>query len=255
MTIAIIAARGGSKRLPRKNIKLFCGIPLLAWSIIQAKSSKYIDEVYVTTDDNEIADVAVEYGAKVIMRPDWVDADFAAANRPFIHAMKMLKAIHGDIFNEVLTILPTTPLNKPGDFDIGIEEYRKLGCDTMGPLRPIRETVVLEKTHPRRCRMALFDKGYKYLGEASGWVVTNPNWYIAFNSEISDLDSVLNEKENWPALERYFFPVEYWQYADVDTLEEFEFAEVVMEHFILKGRKYNEVYKYIENNILPFGGD
>ena len=255
MTIALIAARGGSRRLPRKNIKSFCGIPLLAWSILQARSCKYVDECYVTTDDDEIEDIAVEYGAKVIRRPDWKDANEAAANRPFIHAMKLLRERFGESFNEVLTILPTTPLNKPGDFDLGIEEYRKWGCDTIRPLRPMRETVILKKTHPRRCRTDLFDKGYKYLGEAGGWVVTSPDWYINFNSEFSDLDADLNDMENWPAAESYFFPVEYWQYADVDTLEEFEFAEVVMEHFILKGRRYDEVYKIIETKPLPFNGD
>jgi pseudaminic acid cytidylyltransferase len=58
MNVAIIPARGGSKRLPRKNIRMFCGKPLVAWSIIQALNSYFIDDVYVSTDDQEIAEIA-----------------------------------------------------------------------------------------------------------------------------------------------------------------------------------------------------
>ena len=255
MTIALIAARGGSKRLPRKNIKLFCGIPLIAWSILQARSSKYIDECYVTTDDDEIESISIKYGAKVIRRPDWKDANEAAANRPFIHAIEILKEKYGDKFNEVLTILPTTPLNKPGDFDLGIEAFRKYGPHWIGPLRPMREAVIYKKTHPQYCVCELFSKGYKHLGEAGGWTISDPNYYLSFNKEISDLDADLNDMDNWVARERFFFPVEYWQYADVDTLEEFEFAELVMNYYILKGRKYDEVYKVIDTKPLPFNGD
>lgn len=235
MTIAIIVARGGSKRLPRKNILPFCGHPLVAWAIIQAKCSVEIDDVFVSTDDDEIEEVALKYQARVIRRPDWPDADLVAANRPFIHAMGILKGLYPD-FDTVLTILPTTPLNLPGDFDKGIKLYRDYGCDWIRPLRPLRELVVVKKTHPFRCRTDIFDKGYHYLGEAGGWVVTSPEWYMRFNAEISDLDEKLNRMDEWAARESYFFPVESWQYADVDTAEEFELGEILMEHFILKGK-------------------
>jgi len=68
MTIAVIIARGGSKRLPRKNLRPFCGHPLVSWAIVQAKSSRLIEEVYVSTDDDEIEEVSLKYGAKVIRR-------------------------------------------------------------------------------------------------------------------------------------------------------------------------------------------
>ena len=71
MKIAIIPARGGSKRIPRKNIKLFCGKPIIAWSIQAAINSKCFDKVIVSTDDLEIAEIAGSFGAEIpFMRPE-----------------------------------------------------------------------------------------------------------------------------------------------------------------------------------------
>ncbi len=78
MKVAIIPARGGSKRIPRKNIKEFCGKPMIAWSIEAALKSGCFDRVIVSTDDQEIADVAQQYGAQVpFMRPAELSDDYA----------------------------------------------------------------------------------------------------------------------------------------------------------------------------------
>ena len=76
--ICLIPARGGSKRIPRKNIKDFHGKPIIAWSIIAAKSSELFDEVYVSTDDDEIAEISSRYGANIpFMRPNSISDDYA----------------------------------------------------------------------------------------------------------------------------------------------------------------------------------
>lgn len=70
MKLCVIPARGGSKRVPRKNIREFCGIPMIAWSIRAAQASDCFDQIIVSTDDSEIADVASQWGAHVpFMRP------------------------------------------------------------------------------------------------------------------------------------------------------------------------------------------
>lgn len=244
MTAAIIAARGGSKRLPRKNVRPFCGIPLVGWAIIQSRCSQHIDKVYVSTDDDEIADISRSYRAEVIRRPDWPDADQVAANRPFIHAITEIGKVYGEEFKEVLTILPTTPLNMPGDFDAAIECYRNHGCDRVSPLIPQRETVLYKRMTATKARFDLMSKHYKYLGEAGGWVVTSPKWYLTYAGEISDLDSDLNNMDNWSCRETSYWEAQYWQYADVDTLEEFQLAELLMEHYILKGEEAGPYYAY-----------
>ena len=79
MPIAIIPARGGSKRIPRKNIREFCGMPMIAWSIKAAKESQCFDHIIVSTDDKEIASVAETYGASVpFLRPRTLADDYTA---------------------------------------------------------------------------------------------------------------------------------------------------------------------------------
>lgn len=106
-TIAIIPARGGSKRLPQKNIKLLGGIPLLAHSILYARANnKIIDEVYVSTDDENIKKIALEFGAKVISRPESISGDL----EPTASALKnVLEQIKDEVENVVL-LQATNPL-------------------------------------------------------------------------------------------------------------------------------------------------
>ena len=88
-TIAIIPARGGSKRIPRKNIKDFCGKPIIAYSIEAAKASGLFDRIIVSTDDEEIAEVAKKYGAEIpFMRPKELADDFTGTNAVVRHALE-----------------------------------------------------------------------------------------------------------------------------------------------------------------------
>ena len=90
--LAIIPARGGTKRLPRKNILDLAGKPLIAWSIEAALGSKYIDSVIVSTDDTEIAKISIEYGAEVpFIRPNELATDQSSSVSVVLHAINMLK--------------------------------------------------------------------------------------------------------------------------------------------------------------------
>lgn len=92
MNVAIIPARGGSKRIPRKNIKDFCGKPMIAYSIEAALESKLFDRVIVTTDDEEIASVAKKYGAEIpFMRPKELSDDFTPTIPVIAHAIEQLQ--------------------------------------------------------------------------------------------------------------------------------------------------------------------
>ena len=108
-TIAIIPARGGSKRIPRKNIKNFCGKPMIAWSIKAAMTSGRFDHILVSTDDEEIAKVAEQVGATVPFRRPPNLADDFTATRPVInHAIENAAKLFGKI-SYVCCIYPTAP--------------------------------------------------------------------------------------------------------------------------------------------------
>ena len=98
MRLAIIPARGGSKRIPRKNVKDFCGKPMIAWSIEAAKASGCFDQIIVSTDDDEIARVARAWGATVpFMRPAELADDFTGTLPVMRHAVEWLNQNDGPV--------------------------------------------------------------------------------------------------------------------------------------------------------------
>lgn len=123
-TIAVIPARGGSKRIPRKNIKPFCGKPMIAYSIEAAIRAGIFDEIIVSTDDEEIAEVAKNTGASVpFMRPKELSDDFTATGAVVEHAIKFLQA-RGDRIKFVCTIYATAPLIDEFYIKLGLEKLR-----------------------------------------------------------------------------------------------------------------------------------
>ena len=113
MNLAIIPARGGSKRIPRKNIRDFLGKPIIAYSIEAALKCGLIDEVMVSTDDNEIAELAKNYGAKVpFMRSETTSNDFAGLAEVVEEVLACYKKV-GKTFDNVCLILSTAPFVKP----------------------------------------------------------------------------------------------------------------------------------------------
>lgn len=119
--IAIIPARGGSKRIPEKNIKLFGGIPLLVHSIQYAlANSEIIDAIYVSTDDSTIKKIALAYGAKVIDRPEALSGDL----EPTITALKHVLETIEDVVENVILLQPTNPLRPDNLLKQAFEIYQ-----------------------------------------------------------------------------------------------------------------------------------
>lgn len=127
-TIALIPARGGSKGIPNKNIIDFCGKPLLAWSILQAKSSERINQVVVSTDSKEIAGVAQAFGAQIIWRPPETATDTATSESALIHAVKLLNLTDNDL---VVFLQATSPLRETSDIDLAISKWQDSGADSL----------------------------------------------------------------------------------------------------------------------------
>ena len=119
--IAIIPARGGSKGLPRKNVLPLAGKPLIVWSMDAAAKSKYIDRCIISTDDEEIAQVARENGGDVpFMRPDYLSTDIASSFDVIEHAIEFLN--QSDQHYDYLVLLePTSPLRGLDDIDVALE--------------------------------------------------------------------------------------------------------------------------------------
>lgn len=129
--LAVIPARGGSKGIPKKNIRLMYGKPLISYSINNAKNSHYITDVFVTTDSDEIAEVAGEYGAEVIKRDESLSSDLVTLDPVIYHAKNCAEKIKNKKYDVVVTLQPTSPLLKVATLDNAIEYFIKGNFDTV----------------------------------------------------------------------------------------------------------------------------
>jgi CMP-N-acetylneuraminic acid synthetase len=125
MILGLIPARGGSKGIPRKNLRLIAGRPLVVWSIEAAKRSRLIDSVAVSTEDAEIARVAAEAGAEIINRPPELATDEASTEDVMQHALSVRPA------DVVVLLQPTSPVRDHDLIDRCIEQFRAANADSL----------------------------------------------------------------------------------------------------------------------------
>jgi len=139
--MALILARGGSQRIPRKNIKLLGGKPLIAYTIEAAKKSKYINRIIVSTDDDEIAKVAKEYGAEVpFYRPKEISQSSSTELEAFEHALNWLKENEGYVPDIIVKLFPTSPFRRVESIDNCIElMFKNPEADSVRSVRKCTE--------------------------------------------------------------------------------------------------------------------
>ena len=191
MRIAIIPARGGSKRIPRKNIKPFCGKPMIAWSIEAALNSNCFDRIIVSTDDNEIAQVAKEHGAEVpFMRPAELAGDFIGTIPVIAHAIQW-QQMQGAQINEACCIYATAPFLQAHDLQLGIELLQNSGASYAFSVTsyafPIQRAIRITEenriemyqpehfnTRSQDLEKAWHDAGQFYWGKTQAWLENCP---------------------------------------------------------------------------------
>lgn len=120
LVLAVVPARGGSRGVPRKNIRLLGGHPLLGYTIAAGRASARLTDLVVSTEDPEIADVARAYGAEVIQRPDELATDEAPTAPVIQHAIERVEATTGRTYDYILTLQPTTPFRRGWDIDAAV---------------------------------------------------------------------------------------------------------------------------------------
>lgn len=147
--LAMITARGGSKRIPRKNIKEFCGKPILAYSIEAALNCGCFDTVMVSTDDEEIAEIARQYGARVpFLRSERTANDFATTNDVILEVLEQYRAA-GERYEMACCIYPTAPFITAQRLREAVEKLEESTADTLIPVvafsYPPQRAMIVEK--------------------------------------------------------------------------------------------------------------
>lgn len=219
--LAIITARGGSKRIPRKNIKPFLGKPIIAYSIETALQSGLFDEVMVSTDDEEIAEVARQYGAKVpFMRSAANSDDYAGTSDVLLEVLETYNQL-GINFAIGCCIYPTAPLMTKQRLQEGYELLMRQNYDTVFPVvrfsYPIQRALQLTGAHT----VSMFYPEY-YNARSQD---LQPAYHDAGQFYWFRTDKFQAEKKLWTANSGAIVLSET-EVQDIDNLEDWELAEI-----------------------------
>lgn len=223
MRLAVIPARGGSKRIPRKNIKPFCGKPMIAWSIEAALASGCFDRIIVSTDDEEITAVARDWGAEVpFFRPVELSGDHAGTIPVIAHAVQWQQA-NGKAADQVCCIYATAPFVQAQDLQTGFQTLLDTGVDYAFSVTsfafPIQRAIRITKEHrvemfhpehfhtrSQDLEEAFHDAGQFYWGKADAWLAGKPIFspdaapVILPRHRVQDIDT----PEDWERAEWMF---------------------------------------------------
>jgi len=192
--IAVIPARGGSKGIPGKNIRLLNGRPLLAYTIEAAREADVARHVFVSTDSEEIASVALEYGAEVINRPDEISHDTASTESALLHAVRFVVEEYGWSPAHILTLPPTSPLRSAATVKEAVIHYRSVmeDFDALLTLTENRGDFWRRDLHGNFAR--LFPDAPRRRQEREPLFLENSAIYITKTSSLIETGSILGGK-------------------------------------------------------------
>src|SRR5512147_2780930 len=171
VTVAIIPARGGSKGIPRKNVRLLAGKPLIAHNLIQLQHSRYVTRVVVSTDDAEIAAAAQQYGAQVVWRPAEISGDHASSESALLHALEHLHTTEGYQPDLLAFLQCTSPLTLAVDIDGTIQALLEQEADSALAVTPFHYFLWRQEpggdatgiNHQKTCRPLRQEREPQYL--------------------------------------------------------------------------------------------
>lgn len=226
--LALIPARGGSKGLPGKNIRLMCGKPLVAWSIEKALLSRYLDMVLVTTDCPKIASVAKQYGAHVpFLRPAALATDRSSTYDAIRHALDYLRTAEKQVFDYIVLLEPTSPLREDDDIDRMLERLIE-SKDEFDSIISIGEV----DEHPsivRRVRGKFLEPFCPELQQTTRRQDNEPAYFPYGVAYIAKTDALLEENTFYTRRCSYF-TIKRYQCYEIDDIYGFLCAEIVMKN-------------------------
>lgn len=227
--LAIIPARSKSKGLRHKNIKKFNGKPLLIWTVSQALNSKYIDEIFVSTDSNYYKKIVENFGLKVpILRPKYLSKDAVSSFDVIEHVIKKLVE-NGKFFDYVILLEPTSPIRKKTDIDNVIKKFHKHskkidGLITVGNVSQL-PSLTFEAVD--EVEMKKYFKKIKFSGRRQDEIQLYTIFAVAY---IFKIDKIIKAKSlNLNKIG--YFKVEKYQEIEIDDIVDFNIAEFLFRKY------------------------
>jgi N-acylneuraminate cytidylyltransferase len=222
--IAIIPARGGSKGIARKNLCLLDRKPLIAHTILDAKESKIVDRVYVSTEDPEIASVSSYYGAEVIVRPRKLAGDRTTSEAVLLHALEKIKK-SGISPNLIVFLQCTSPIRTAEDIDKAILTLNRKAVDSLLSVSPSHRFIwekgknrVRSLNYDYRDRSRRQDMPPQYLENGSIYIFKP--WILEkFNNRLGGKITL--------------FEMSHWSSFEIDTIEDFKICDWIMKQKLI----------------------
>jgi N-acylneuraminate cytidylyltransferase len=235
--IAIIPARGGSKGIPKKNIIDFCGRPLISWTIEEAQRCKYIKDIYVSSDDNEILKIAKEEGAKIIKRPIKLATDTSSAEEALQHAIVYIERVEKKDIELVVFLQVTSPLRTSQDIDKSIEMFLSKEVDSLFSATEMQDFCIWQKK-ARRLVSLTYD--YKNRGRRQD----RPPLYLENGSIYIFKPNILKEYNNRLGGKIAMYLMDYWKSYEIDKVPDLEVCK-----YFMKNRILNKVFRVGKSHI------
>lgn len=221
--LAIIPARGGSKRLPRKNVLDLCGKPLIAYSIEVGLQSQYIDKVVVSSDDDEILTLSEKFGANIIIRPYELASDTSTTFDAIKHTIDNFEK-----YDYVVLLQPTSPLRNEKHIDEAIELLESKNSDAVISICEMDHSPLWSNTLPQDGSMTNFlrdDVLNKRSQDLEKYYRLNGAIYIC------KTEKLLKEKSFFLKDNIFAYKMDRESSLDIDTKLDFKIAEVLMEEY------------------------
>ena len=223
--VAVILARGGSKAIPKKNLVNFCGKPLLAWSIEQAKKVKEISSIWVSSDNNDILNLAKKYNVNPIHRPKYLSKDSSNSVSGWLHALKQIEKKNK--VDLLVSLQPTSPVRESVDISKAIKKFKKVNCDSMFSASILGDFLIWKKNkndkfqsvnfnHKKRLRRQISQKQF----------IENGSFYIIKPDILKKYHSPLAGKISISIMQ-------FWKSFEIDDYDDIEFSEIIMKHYLL----------------------
>ena len=221
--VAIILARGGSKGLPGKNIRPFCGKPLLAWTIENCRDGG-IEDIFVSSDSDEILEVGLQYGAKMIKRPDEISIDTSSSESGWQHGLDRAEELLGEI-DWVFAPQVTSPLREKSDVRYGIELAKTDKDDSIFSCNVIEDFFIWEDKGGSMNSVNYDWRNRKRRQDIEQRYVENGSFYL-FKSEI--LRKFLNRLGGRIGK----VEMDSWKMFEIDNSTDFRKCEALMKEFL-----------------------
>lgn len=223
--LAIIPARGGSKEIPKKNIKIFNGKPLIEWTILSALKSKLINKIIVSSDSKKILSMSRDLGVDTILRPKNISGDNDSVESAIKHALLKLK----NKYEVIVLLSPTSPIRKINDIDNAIRYFKSKNLDSCFSAGRLTDFLIWNFNKKNKIYKSV-NYDYKNRGirqKRHQNFVENGSIYV-FKNEL------IKNKNNRIGGNIGIYIMEFWQSFELDEKKDWKFLEIIQKNYILK---------------------